>query len=271
MLGRLLVGIAVTLGAGSARAESAHGHDGLGGATPTRGDGPRHVVAFTFDDGPSETLTPRILDTLAAHDVPATFFVVGRDLAARPERRAVLTAIVEAGHTIGNHTFSHARLTALSPARRDAELDRLATLVEEATGVRPTAVRPPYGASSPALRAALVARGLTEVRWNIDPQDWVVTSAASLRARLVASIIAQEGGIVLLHDTKRVTAKALPGVLADLDEWNCGRVRRGQEPIIPVSLHYFMRDADGPRPIPPEVAARTERYRDALVTRCEGD
>ncbi|MBZ0231139.1 MAG: polysaccharide deacetylase family protein [Deltaproteobacteria bacterium] len=268
MLRRLLVGIALTLGAGSAWAESAHGHDGLGGAAPTRGDGPRYMVAFTFDDGPSETFTPRILRALAKHDVPATFFVVGRDLADRPKRRALLGAIARAGHAIGNHTFGHARLTALAPAARDAELDRLAAIVEAETGTRPTTVRPPYGASSPTLRAALAARGLTEVRWNVDPRDWAFTDPEPLRAAVLDAIIQARGGIVLLHDTERVTALAFPGVLADLEAWNCARVRRGKEPILPVSLHYFLRDGETPRPVPPEVEARTERFRDALLARC---
>lgn len=266
MLGRLLVGIAVTLGAGTAQADSA-----LGGARPTRGDGPRHMVAFTFDDGPSEYHTPRILRALAAHDVPATFFVIGRDLDTRPRRRALLAAIARAGHDIGNHTFNHARLTTLAPAARDAELDRLATLVEMETGTRPAVVRPPYGDSSPRLRAAFAARGETEVRWNIDPRDWAFTEPEPLRVAILDTIIEAGGGIVILHDTERATALALPGVLADLEAWNCKRIRRGKEPIIPVSLHYFLRDGDAPRPVPPEIEARTKRFRDVLNARCVPD
>ncbi|HUQ01462.1 MAG TPA: polysaccharide deacetylase family protein [Kofleriaceae bacterium] len=267
MLGRLLVGIAITLGAGSARAP-AYADDGLGGGARTRGDGPRHVVAFTFDDGPSEYWTPRILRALAAHDVPATFFVIGRDLDQRPKRRALLGAIVKAGHTIGNHTFNHARLNDLAPATRDAELDALAALVEKETGLRPSVVRPPYGESSHKVRAAFAARGLTEVLWNIDPRDWEIDDPTQLRTAILASITHAGGGIVILHDTERATAHAFADALADLEAWNCKRLRRGKEPIIPVSLHYFLRDGDKPRPIPPDVEARTKRYRDALAARC---
>jgi peptidoglycan/xylan/chitin deacetylase (PgdA/CDA1 family) len=266
VLGRLLVGIAVMLGAGNAAADGA-----LGGARPTRGEGPRHLVAFTFDDGPSEYFTPRILRALAAHDVPATFFVIGRDLDTRPKRRALLAAIAKAGHVIGNHTFHHARLTTLTAAARDAELDTLAALVEKETGVQPTVVRPPYGDSSPKLRAALAARGETEVRWNIDPRDWEISDPETLRAAILDRIVEAGGGIVILHDTERATAHALPGALADLEAWNCKRLRRGKEPIIPVSLHYFLRDGDAWRPIPPEVEARTKRFRDALRARCTPD
>ena len=259
----MLAGIAITFAAGSAWAD-----DSLGGAGPTRGDGPRHMVAFTFDDGPSEYHTPRILRALAAHDVPATFFVIGRDLDIRPKRRALLAQIAKAGHTIGNHTFNHARLTTLKPDVRDAELDRLAALVEAETGQRPSVVRPPYGDSSPRLRAFFAKRGLTEVRWNIDPRDWSFTEPEPLRAAILETIVEAGGGIVILHDTEKATAAALPGVLADLDAWNCKRVRRGKEPIIPVSLHYFLRDGDQPRPVPADVEARTQRFRDELTARC---
>jgi peptidoglycan/xylan/chitin deacetylase (PgdA/CDA1 family) len=173
-----------------------------------------------------------------------------------------------AAHASANHTCSHAGLPARAPAARDDELDRLAAFVAAETGQSPTIVRPPYGASSPRLRAALTARGLTEIRWNIDPRDWAFTDPASLRAAIVAAIVEAGGGIVVLHDTEKVTALALPGVLDDLAAWNCTRVRRGKPPIIPVSLHYFLRDGDQPRPVPAEVEARTRRHREALVTRC---
>jgi peptidoglycan/xylan/chitin deacetylase (PgdA/CDA1 family) len=266
VLGRLLLGIAITFGAGAPAL--AYADDGLGGAARVRGDGPRHVVAFTFDDGPSEYWTPRILRALAAHDVPATFFVIGRDLALRPKRRALLGAIARAGHTIGNHTFNHARLDDLAPTARDAELDQLAALVEQETGLRPSVVRPPYGESSHKVRAAFVARGLTEVLWNIDPRDWEIDDPRQLRAAILGAITRAGGGIVILHDTEKATAHALADALGDLEAWNCKRLRRGKEPIIPVSLHYFLRDGDKPRPVPPDVEARTQRFRDALRARC---
>lgn len=251
---------------------AAHGDGddcGLGGADPTRGAGPPHLVAFTFDDGPNEHYTRRILAALAAHDVPATFFVIGRDLEQRPRRRAMLAAIAKAGHVIGNHTFDHARLTTLRPADRDAQLDRLDALVAAETGTTPAVVRPPYGDSSPRLRAVFAARGLTEVRWNIDPRDWTFDDPDLLRPAILAAIVEAGGGIVILHDTEKATAFALDGVLDDLDALNCKRIARQKEPIIPVSLHYFLRDGGVPRAIPAEVAARTDRYRTALIARCQ--
>jgi peptidoglycan/xylan/chitin deacetylase (PgdA/CDA1 family) len=242
---------------------------GLGGADPTRGAGPAHMIAFTFDDGPNEHYTRRILAALAAHDVPATFFVIGRDLDERPRRRAMLAAIARAGHTIGNHTFDHARLTTLGPAERDAEIDRLAAIVEAETGTTPAVLRPPYGDSSPHLRAALAARGLTEVRWNIDPRDWTYRDPALARKAIVDAIVAAGSGIIILHDTEKATAFALDGVLDDLDALNCKRLAHKKAPIIPVSLHYFLRDAGVPRAVPPDVAARTDAYRTALQARCE--
>ncbi len=243
----------------------------LGGADPLRGDGVPDMVAFTFDDGPHELYTPRVLRALAKHDIPAAFFVVGNSLAGdhHADRRALLVRMRDAGHLIGNHTFHHARLTKLSAAARDAELARTAALVEETTGTAPVLVRPPYGASSPSLRAALTAAGLTEVRWNIDVRDWTLEDPEVLRRAVLDRIVEQRGGIVILHDTKLPTVRALPGLLAGLEAHNCKRLARGREPIVPVSLHYFLRDAGVPRAIPADVAARTQRYREALAARCE--
>ena len=87
---------------------------------------------------------------------------------------------------------------------------------------------------------------------------------------MVAQILAKSGGVVLLHDTKPWTARALPGILKDLERANCQRLQDGQSVILPVSLHYFLRNRDGgPRPIPTEVLNTTQGTIEALSKRCE--
>lgn len=257
-------------GAAAALPGAAITDDGLGRSGTIFGFDAANLVTFTFDDGPHEPTTTKVLAALAAHDVPATFFVVGKRLAGKSgeRRRQLLVEIDRAGHAIGNHSWSHPALTALSEKAREREVDATQQIVEEILGRPPTTLRPPFGATSPKLTALLARRGLTEVIWSIDTKDYLTPDAARLRKAVVARIAARGGGIVLFHDTKKATATALPGILADLEALNCARLGRGEEPILPVSLHYFVRDGAAPRPVPPEVAARTARYRAALVERC---
>jgi len=251
-------------------APTTEGDDGLAGGDLIREGGPPNRVAFTFDDGPSLHHTPAVLAALAAHDVPATFFVVGKELTrGHPDqRRALLRRVADAGHDIGNHTFGHVRLSAIRPAAAARDIERGADAIADAIGRHPTMLRPPYGARTPSLVRRLAQQRTTVVLWTIDPEDWTEPDAATLRRAVVARILADRGGIVVLHDTKRTTAAALPGILADLEVANCARLAAGAEPILPVSLHYFIRDQGVPRPIPRPIAERTERYRDGLLRRC---
>jgi hypothetical protein len=107
------------------------------------------------------------------------------------------------------------------------------------------------------------------MRWAIDSLDFHPDLRRTLRRRTVGKILERNGGVVLMHDTKEATAKNIAGILDDLERENCARLARAKRPILPVSVHYFIREPDGtPRPIPAHVAARTERYRQALPGRC---
>jgi peptidoglycan/xylan/chitin deacetylase (PgdA/CDA1 family) len=239
--------------------------DGMGGAPRVTGHDVPGYVAFTFDDGPHPAWTPRVLAALAAHDVHATFFVIGRQVWGldHPARRRELAAIAAAGHDIGNHTWSHARLTDLGPLARAREIDQASAVITWITGRPVTMLRAPYGDSDPAITALLRRRGLTEIGWNLDPRDWDARSPAVLRRRVVDRILDAGGGVLVLHDDKWITAQALPGILADLEAANCRRIAGGLRPILPVSLHYFTG-----RAVPVWVDARTRAYRAALDARC---
>ncbi|MBU4337160.1 MAG: polysaccharide deacetylase family protein, partial [Actinobacteria bacterium] len=100
-------------------------------------------IALTFDDGPG-TYTAALLDALAAKGAPATFFLVGRNIAKYPE---VVAREVAEGHAVGNHTWDHAWLTKISPEDVGSQLDQTSAAIQAAAGVSTTLVRPPYGAS----------------------------------------------------------------------------------------------------------------------------
>jgi peptidoglycan/xylan/chitin deacetylase (PgdA/CDA1 family) len=245
----------------------------LGHGAVMLGEEAEHMVAFTFDDGPKETTTPRVLEALARYDVPATFFVVGwrfhKPRRSSPARAAILRDILAAGHIVGNHTYNHKNLAESEHKLMRSEIDRNTAALIEHLGYRPHAFRPPYGAVNNTTREHLRREGLTEMRWAIDSLDFHPDLRRTLRRRTVGKILERNGGVVLMHDTKEATAKNIAGILDDLERENCARLARAKRPILPVSVHYFIREPDGtPRPIPAHVAARTERYRQALPGRC---
>jgi peptidoglycan/xylan/chitin deacetylase (PgdA/CDA1 family) len=103
-------------------------------------DGP--YIAMTFDDGPSATLTPKLLDLLAAHHIKATFFVIGENVAQHPD---IIARAAREGHEIANHSWSHPNLAKLSEESVRRQLWRTDDAIKSATGTRPTLLRPPYG------------------------------------------------------------------------------------------------------------------------------
>ncbi len=152
-------------------------------------------VALTVDDGPDPTWTPRLLDVLDSHDVRATFFVIGERAAHHPE---LLRRTLAAGHTIGNHSYTHTQpFAALPPDLVAEELRRTQRVVSEATGRAPVLFRAPAGGWSRTVLGAARDQGLTPVDWSVDPKDWRPPPPARI-ARTVLG--ARAGDIVLCHD-----------------------------------------------------------------------
>lgn len=233
----------------------------------------KHMVAFTFDDGPNPETTPHVIETLKAYDIPATFFIVTQRLAgARGEKpRALIKQMLADGFLVGDHTTSHASLPGKPPAKLVFEIDNSIRALGDATQQPFGLFRAPYGALDARGRAWIRTRGLTEVFWSVDTLDWKAKRADRLRAKTGKMILAGDGGIVLMHDIHALTASVVPGVLDDLEAENCRRLTAHdpkQPPIIPVSLHYFLRDHKSLRPVPAAVQARTDHYLAALPTRC---
>lgn len=242
----------------------------LGGADRVEGEERDDVVAFTFDDGPDPHTTPVVLDALAKHNIPAAFFIVNRHIVGHraAEGLPVLARIVADGHLIGGHTANHARLRTLDAEGLQREINDSIAILRLATGKPVELFRPPYGVLGTVAAKRIRKLGLTDVRWSIDPKDFQGDDAEELRRSVLSDIARERGGIVLLHDTKRITAGAIERLFADFERENCRRLDRGTPPIVPVSLHYFLHDEGVPRPIPPAVAERTEAYRRWMIESC---
>jgi peptidoglycan-N-acetylglucosamine deacetylase len=152
-------------------------------------------LALTYDDGPNDAATLRLLDVLARHDVKATFFVLGRFVALKPE---IVRALGDAGHTIGNHSWDHPRLIFASDTELRSQVERTQEAVLDACGVIPALFRPPYGGRRPGTFHALRKLGLEPVLWRATCYDWQATSADKVFAHAQRQI--RGGDVILMHD-----------------------------------------------------------------------
>ena len=240
----------------------------LGRSPRVEGEEVHGVVAFTFDDGPNPETTPSVIDALEKYDIPATFFIVTQRLSGE-KSRAVLARELASGFTVGSHSVTHKNLKNATgdviAKEMDASFRTLAKYANRSIGL----FRPPYGALSGAGRSRLKQLGVTEVIWSIDTLDWRAHDPDRLRKKVLKMILAQNGGVVLMHDVKPITAKIIADVLDDLEAENCRRLGVKEEPIWPVSLHYFLRDdKKTSRAIPEPVQKTTAAYKAALPGRC---
>ena len=162
-----------------------------------RGPRDRHALALTFDDGPSES-TPEILDILTRHNAVATFFQCGASVDRLP---AVARAVADAGHEIGNHSYSHPYLFLRSPRAIADDLRRAQETVLAHTGIRPVWFRAPYGVRWPGLRAAQKQLHLTGVMWTVIGYDWNLAAERVVR-RITGSV--SNGSIICLHDGREL-------------------------------------------------------------------
>jgi peptidoglycan/xylan/chitin deacetylase (PgdA/CDA1 family) len=153
------------------------------------------LVAFTFDDGPGPQWTPMVLDTLAAAGVPATFFMVGRNLR---EHAALVRGRLD-GHEVGNHSWSHDDLATLDLNGVTRELSRTHEVIQEVTGRTPTLMRPPYGHLGGSTLLAADSMGYDVVLWSQQMRErtYADDPAAQVRAIVAA---ARPGDIILAHD-----------------------------------------------------------------------
>ena len=170
------------------------------------------VVAMTFDDGPHPTHTPRLLKMLRDRNIKATFFLVGKNAKAYP---AIVRQMVEEGHEIGNHTWTHGSLTSMSDDQIRNELKMSADAVYAASGYRPQTIRPPYGAINARVKQLMYTEfGYPTIMWSVDPQDWRKPGVSVVTSRIVNA--AHPGAILLAHDIHASTIAAMPATFDQL-------------------------------------------------------
>ena len=179
-------------------------------------EGEDRVVALTFDDGPNPPYTGRILDVLDRYGVPATFFCVGLHASAHSEE---LSRMVESGHRLANHTWSHPFLPDLTPAELAVQLDRTDEALAAVAGEQGRRLfRPPYGSRSPNIVSWLAREDAgTVVLWDVDAYDWALPGADVIARTVLGH--ARPGSIALMHDgggDRSQTAEALPAIIEGL-------------------------------------------------------
>ena len=194
-------------------------------------------IALTFDDGPNPRWTPQLLDLLAKYNVRATFFLIGQFAV---KQRELVRRTHEAGHLIGNHTWTHPNLFRTDPATTRKELDVTTNRLQQITGTRVRFFRPPYGFRRP--RTLRIARdlGMIPVTWNVIGNDWNAPSAEAIVSRVTrlteknrsrgdaTNLVLHDGGHLTLDADRSRTVAATEELLkrytatrrfVTLDEW----------------------------------------------------
>jgi peptidoglycan-N-acetylglucosamine deacetylase len=170
-------------------------------------------IAMTFDDGPSATLTPKLLDLLAAHHIKATFFVIGENVAEHPE---IVARAAQEGHEIASHSWSHPNFAKMSDESARRQLQQTDDAIKKATGKRPTLFRPPYGSITAREKRWIHDEfGYDIILWDVDPYDWKRPGPAVVRARILKET--RPGSIVLSHDIHPGTIEAMPSTFDELE------------------------------------------------------
>ena len=156
---------------------------------------PSRQTALTYDDGPNDRHTLRLLEVLARHNVHATFFLIGRYIRQRPE---IVREIVQAGHVVGNHTFTHPLLTFKSETEIKRQFSECRAALEDAVGQPSNLFRPPFGGRRPTVLRVALNLGLEPIMWSVTGYDWNAPPASVIERRVANQI--RGGDVILLHD-----------------------------------------------------------------------
>jgi peptidoglycan-N-acetylglucosamine deacetylase len=152
-------------------------------------------IALTFDDGPNDPHTLRLVEIFAKHGVQATFFFIGRYVQQRPD---IAREVAKAGHAIGNHTFTHPNLIFSSSVQVRTQIEECQRALEDAVGEHSNLFRPPFGGRRPTSLRVAQSLGLETVMWNVTGWDWKLGTADYIEQKVMKQM--RGGDVILLHD-----------------------------------------------------------------------
>lgn len=194
------------------------------------------MIAITFDDGPNANTTAEMLDLLEREQIPATFFMLGQNVAAN---ESLLPRMIAAGCELGTHSWDHTDLTSVSDEELKAQISRSEQAVYNACGVYPTVFRAPYGKLNEKIEANLK---VPSIYWTVDTMDWQSKDPGAIRREIVSS--AYDGAIILMHDIYDSTVKGFSAAIQDLRNEGYAFVtvstllrRNGEEPKAGVTYY----------------------------------
>jgi peptidoglycan/xylan/chitin deacetylase (PgdA/CDA1 family) len=190
-----LIGIAVATAATAAAYQSIAPTGQWYGRTFTGFGRGSKRIALTYDDGPNDPHTLKLLEVLAKHDVHATFFMIGRYVKQRPD---IVREVARAGHVIGNHTFTHPLLIPESSVQTRIQLLECRSALQDAIGEHSNLFRPPFGGRRPATLRVARELGLDPVMWNVTGYDWNALPASEIERKVNRQM--RGGDVILLHD-----------------------------------------------------------------------
>jgi peptidoglycan/xylan/chitin deacetylase (PgdA/CDA1 family) len=196
MLGPLIGAGAVATAVGAAAYQSMSPWAQGFGSTFVCGRTSSQRIALTYDDGPNDPHTLRLLEVLEKDGVRATFFVIGRYVERRPD---IVRDLLQAGHAVGNHTFTHPNLAVASPVQNQIQLEECQRAVQDATGEAPKLFRPPFGARLPYTLRIARSLGLEPIMWNVTSYDWRTPPAAKI-VKTCERQMRGGGDVILMHD-----------------------------------------------------------------------
>ncbi|GGG35513.1 polysaccharide deacetylase family protein [Bizionia arctica] len=176
----------------------------------------KNQVAITFDDGPNPEFTPKVLELLKKHQAKATFFCIGLNIENHP---ALFKNIINEGHTVGNHTYSHNNMFGFFSTKQVVEeLEQTNALVLEKTGLKLNLYRPAFGVTNPRIKKAINTTKLQAIGWSKRSLDTTNLSKETVLKR--ASKNLKKGDVILLHDASEKTLWVLEQLLLILQKQN---------------------------------------------------
>lgn len=207
-------------------------------------NGNNKVLSFTFDDGPDYRTTPFLLYYLDRYNIKATFFINGHRIVPSNDgyekNIKVLKQIYSKGHNIGTHTFSHKDITILPESNMIWEIDYPFKLLNNLLGIKSFLFRPPFGKLNEIAKNYILEKEYTITLWNIDSEDWISKTPIEIVNKFKAELTEHpEGGIVVFHDTSRITVESFPIIMEWLLQYNYELTAQGLQPYELVGLENF--------------------------------